>query len=767
MINSNLFDRLTIRARSVLTEFGDVNSARSADVVASIVDKGGLGSYLVLTVTKSQNKSNNVVELNKLVKEAFFQAAKLEHVYVGTEHILLAFYKLTNSKIYDKARTELIKLNTFPNSVKAIDKIREKTPVLNSFSSNLNQKVLRNYDKPLVMRDEYDSMVAALLLKDSFGVLLTGENGVGKKTMVELLSHNIVALDIPAGLAGAQVIDFDIMNFMTGLVNRGANIELVLAQLSDELKSMARPILFIRNFQSLFYSTSSGIAVPVFYAMFRSAIEPLGIKIIGTMSNSVYDKLFSENDHIVEGLTVVEISSPDEKTTLNIMQSASESLGAFHNIEIPKNVVKEVYKKAKTIDTSVKFPKKGVELLDHCCTYVLLTKSRVPKSYKEMIDKSFDMINKMELTMEGADYDKASRIRQSINTFDKKLSVFESKIFKHSKRYILTVKDVEDAFVSYREERVLSDDPSELTRLASVGDKIKKRIIGQDEAVSVVSKSLIRSSLGLRSKKRPQGNFLFLGPTGVGKTELAKVLADIYFGDNSLIRLDMSDFSEKHTVARLVGAPPGYVGFGEGGELTTKIASKPDSVVLFDEIEKAHTDVLNILLQIMDEGELRDARGNTFDFSRSVVILTSNLGTEILHQNGIGFEERIDSDEKVEERLKSNLKKIIKPELLNRFDEIVIFKQLKKESQIRILDLLIKDIQASLTAKDVTLKVSGTVKKLLLEKGYSKEYGARALRRTLEKELLDKIAEVLLESKKGSLMLRASVVKDEIIVTKD
>jgi ATP-dependent Clp protease ATP-binding subunit ClpC len=750
----------------LLTEFGDVKSARGEDIIASIVDKGGLGSYLVLTINKPLFKNKISIDLEKLIKEAYFQAAKLEHVYVGTEHILLAFYKLTNSKHYDKARTELIKLNTFPNAVKASDKLKEKTPVLSSFSTNMNQKVLRNFDKPLVLREEYDSLVAALLLKDSFGVLLTGDAGVGKKTMAELLAHNIVALDIPAGLAGAQVIEFDIMNFMTGLVNRGANVELVLAQLSEELKSMARPILFIKNFQNLFFSTSSGLAVPVFYSMFKSSIEPLGIKIIGTMSNTVYDKLYAENDHIIEGLSVVEVGQPDEKTTLKIMQSASESLGSFHNIEIPKNVVKEVYKRAKSIDATVKFPKRGVELLDHCCTFLLLTKSRVPKTYKEMIDKSFDMLSKMELTMEGADYDKAARIRANIGKFDKKLSSLESRLFKQTKKLTLTVEVVEEAFISYKEDRVFTEDPSELSRLATIGEKIKKKIIGQDVAVDVVSKSLVRSSLGLRSKKRPQGNFLFLGPTGVGKTELAKVLADVYFGENSLIRLDMSDFSEKHTVARLVGAPPGYVGFGEGGELTSKIANKPDSVVLFDEIEKAHPDVLNILLQIMDEGELRDARGNSFDFSKSVVVLTSNLGTEILHQTGIGFEERMDSDEKVEERLRANLKKIIKPELLNRFDEVVVFKQLSKESQIRIIDLLIKEIQSSLQAKDIDLKINLEVKKLLLEKGYSKEYGARALRRTLEKELLDRIAEVLLVNKRGDLKLKAYVADGAIIVSK-
>ena len=263
------------------------------------------------------------------------------------------------------------------------------------------------------------------------------------------------------------------------------------------------------------------------------------------------------------------------------------------------------------------------------------------------------------------------------------------------------------------------------------------------------------------------GNFLFLGPTGVGKTELAKVLAEKAFSKPDwlgIIRLDMSDFSEKHNVARLIGAPPGYVGYGEGGELTSKIDNHPSSVVLFDEIEKAHPDVLNILLQIMDEGELSDARGNTFDFSKAVVILTSNLGTEILHNKGIGFEEKEVSDKKIEGRLKENLKKILKPELLNRFDEIIVFKRLTKKDQMNILNLLLLEVIETLNSQNVSLKVKLPVKKHLLQKGYSREYGARALRRTIEKELLDKVAQVLLEKEKRPLKLIVEMKNDQIAV---
>jgi ATP-dependent Clp protease ATP-binding subunit ClpA len=293
--------------------------------------------------------------------------------------------------------------------------------------------------------------------------------------------------------------------------------------------------------------------------------------------------------------------------------------------------------------------------------------------------------------------------------------------------------------------------------LTNLSSRVKKRIIGQDHAVDTVVKSLVRSKLGLRSKKRPMGNFLFLGPTGVGKTELAKVLSEEAFGSRggSLIRLDMSDFAEKHNVSRLVGAPPGYVGYGEGGELTQKIELHPDSVVLFDEIEKAHPDVLNILLQIMEEGELSDAKGNIFDFSRAVIILTSNLGTNLIQDIGIGFDESKIEDSKVEERLKANLKKVIKPELLNRFDEVIVFRKLTLDDQLKILNLLISDIDVTLKRQDVYVKMPLEARKLLLKKGFSDEYGARALRRVLERELLDKIAEILLQTKTRPLNIQA------------
>jgi ATP-dependent Clp protease ATP-binding subunit ClpC len=438
-------------------------------------------------------------------------------------------------------------------------------------------------------------------------------------------------------------------------------------------------------------------------------------------------------------------------------------------VKVSDELLDYVYEKAQKEMKSAKFPQKALDLLDYSCANVIAQRSRIPDSYKEMVDQTFDLAGELDEKLDRGKYEQALKVKKKITSLEKILDKSERRIFSSRRKLKLSKKDVDEVLSQLDFYEYDSPDYKDVSQFGKLAAKIKREIIGQEEAVDLVSKALIRSKLGLRSKKRPLGNFLFLGPTGVGKTELAKVIARTAFNKDNwsgLIRLDMSDFSEKHTVARLVGAPPGYVGYGEGGELTTKIEQHPGSVVLFDEIEKAHPDVLNILLQIMEEGELSDARGNTFDFSKAVVVLTSNTGTEILHNAGIGFENKDVSDKNLDKRLKENLKKILKPELLNRFDEIVVFKRLTKKNLMAIVNLLLKDVLETLELQRVFLKVRLPVKRWLIENGYSKEYGARALRRTIERELLDKVAQVLLASEKRPLYLQAVLEQKKNILIK-
>ena len=759
-----ILERLTQRAKSALLELPKKKKVPSASVVGVIAKVDGMGKMLLRTLPGVNIPKKKSVSLDELLKEAYYQSVKFEHMYVGTEHLLLALLKLTDSADYQRVKLELIKVSVFPNTIKQIDKTR-KTPILDAFGENLNQKTIKNLDKPLIYRDAYESLVASLLLKNTSNVLLLGDPGVGKRTLVELLARNITSLDVPPALAGYQVISFDMLAFMTSLFNKGG-VEVGLSQLTEELRSLNRVIVFIKNFQNAFFTTAMGISVPIFYSMFKSALATTDIKLIATMSPSLYERLLADNEHMVEDFGTIDIVEPEENETKKILESTALYLSEYHNVELSKSVTRLIYKKAKEMETLTdKFPQKGVDLMDHCCTYVILKKSTIPQAYKHMVDQSFDLLSAMDEKIGAGHYDKALKLREQLKKYDVKLTQKEQQIFISQKRLKLTPEDVKEAVSIFKEDRNIEDTSANITKLTSLASKLKAKIIGQDDAVDNVAKSLIRASLGLRSRKRPLGNFLFLGPTGVGKTELAKVLAETYFGDKSLIRLDMSDFAEKHNVARLVGAPPGYVGFGEGGELTSKIENKPDSVVLFDEIEKAHPDVLNILLQIMEEGELVDAKGSAFDFSRSVVILTSNLGTEILHNKEIGFGETQNmSDKTVEGRLRNNLKKILKPELINRFDEVLIFRRLSKEDQTKVLELLIKEVTVTLKQQRVSMGITKEAKETLLKLGHSEEFGARSLRRTLEKELLDKIAEFLLNHTKRPLNLHVSVVNGKITI---
>jgi len=738
-------EKLTERAKEIILKVPEHDSVLSGELLVALNDSSGMSSILLQLFPKLKVNKKVEIDVEAFIKEAYYQALRLEHSYVGTEHLLLSLLKLSSSDSYDNVKTELAKMNIFPNAVKSFEKSK-RTPYLDAFGVNLNHKLFKEMDRPLLARNEYETMVTILLQRNNSNPLLVGEKGVGKNSIVQLLAQNVNYLDVPPPLVGFQVIEFDLLAFMTNAFNKNS-LEMVLGSLVEELRSMERVVLSIKNFQNIFFATSTGFTVPMFYSMFKSSLETANIRYIATMTSSLYDKIVAENEHVLEGMSTIDVPEPREELTKEILRLNAVYLGRFHNVEIPGEVINYVYRKAKDEIKDIRFPQKGLDLLDQACSRVILKNRIVPESYKSLVDKTFLVAQSLDKSLDRGDYKGALRTRSKLRRMEDNLVEEEKNIF-YGGNLRLTTLEVDEALKDYgvEKEKIIVDD--KIGSLANLSKRIKKQIVGQDEAVDTVVKSLIRAKLGLRSKKRPVGNFLFLGPTGVGKTELAKVLAESAFThkDSALIRLDMSDFAEKHTVARLVGAPPGYVGYGEGGELTQKIEVQPESVVLFDEIEKAHPDVMNILLQIMEEGELSDAKGNTFEFSKAIIILTSNLGTEFIHRPGIGFDETIIDDSKLEGRLKDNLKKILKPELINRFDEVIVFKRLSQEEQMRVLELLIKEVTLSLAKQNITLKVSGSVNKVLLNKGYSTEYGARALRRVVEKELLDRIAELLIKS---------------------
>ncbi len=778
-------DRLTDRAKKVLLEAESTAAKRAgkvkknstskkskkvspvvtviaSDVFTALKDSQGVSAKIIATVKDIVFPKAKRIDLDRLVKEAYFQALKFQHTYVGSEHILLALLKMVGSKQIDKVRDEILQLSAFPSNLKNSE-LEAKTPLLSLYGENATYLSYLSTEE-FIYREELNGIISILMQKQNPNPLIVGETGVGKESLIGLLIRRINSLDVPPKLLGYQVLDFDLIQFIASAFNKGINVEQSISLLLEEVKNVGRVILHIKNFQNIFIPTNSGLAVPLIYSLFKSGLGNLGIKVIATMDYTIYEKLSTENASLLSNFSILELNEPSEKQILRVMQSRAKQLEEYHNIKIPPTVVAHAYKKAKAMDVDIKFPQRGIDLLDKACTKLILKESKVPNRYKSLIDETIVLAGKIDTHIESGDYSKALKYRNSLEKIETKLSTDEKVMFLR-KKLTLTTATIDTAV---EEEEISKSMPIPIEDLRSLSVRIKKKIIGQDLAIDVVVKSLIRSKLGLNNKKRPVGNFLFLGPTGVGKTELAKILADEAFGSGSLIRLDMSDFGEKHTVARLVGAPPGYVGFGEGGELTKKIELKPQSVVLFDEVEKAHPEVLNILLQIMEEGQLVDAVGTTFSFNEAIIILTSNLGTEILHRKDIGFENDLKTESNVETRLNANLKKFLKPELLNRFDEIIVFRRLSKQSQNKIIELLINEFKTSLKLKKITLNVTPAAKDYLLAAGYSQEFGARALRRILEKELIDRVAEHMLESDSkdnASLKFEADVHKGKIVIS--
>lgn len=747
-----------------LSEGGDYVPA--LEIYKAIYSSSGLGGIIARQFPKIKIDKDLSINLNSLLKEAYYQASKMEHLYVGTEHLLLALLKIAKHKDFKTVANHLQSSNIFPKAMKMLSDKKENV-ILNSFGSNLNRTAVKKSSKQVVRKAELDKLIAILLKKSNANPLIVGEYGVGKQSLVDSLVESINSLEVPTFLAGYQIYEFDLMAFASSILNKGG-LELSLSALQEELKGLNRAIIYIKNFQNLFISTSSGMGVPLIYPMFKDLLQNSGINFIATLHSSLYEKLAVDNSFILDSFTVLDVNEPSEEETIQILTHEARMLETFHGVRISSEVIKYIYDSAKSLQMDTFFPQKGVDLLDASCAYVLVSENRVPKDYKDLVDQTVILYGKMDKAVSAGTYEQALKIQTKLDSLEKRLLKYEKSMISSQEVEVTNVavdETLRSLNLKKKEHELLDKD-----KLSNLYEQVRKEIIGQDQAVESVVKALIRSGLGLRPGNRPIGNFFFLGPTGVGKTELAKVLAREAFEDDGkshLIRLDMSDFSEKHTVARLVGAPPGYVGYSDGGELTSKIESQPDSVVLFDEIEKAHPDVLNILLQIMEEGELVDAKGNTFEFDKAVIILTSNLGTEILHGREIGFKDSgsTASDSDVEKNLKQNLKKILKPELINRFDEIVVFKRLSKDDQMKILNLLLTKVNEQVREQDVTLHVYRSAKKHLLELGYSQEYGARSLRRVVEKELLDRVAEILLATKKRPIKISIRAHKGKLTAT--
>jgi ATP-dependent Clp protease ATP-binding subunit ClpC len=745
---SIFFTRIDKRAKAIFSSFGEVDQVSLLELLAKITTAGGMGARIIESHKLGHLVTQDVqLSLSQLVEEAFFTAIKLDHTYVGTEHLLLAALAKAGVAGVEDISLEVARLNSLPLLIKSVSDT-VKPAMLNTYAVDLAKKYMFYPKGHFIEREEVHKMFKILLQRTNANILLTGPRGVGKKALVEVLARRISLLDTPVLFAGTYILDFNLQAFVTNLSAVTDTFDMAIKNLSAEVKALGRSIMVIKSLPSMFLnSTPTSSAGAVFTTLVES-LNKANCKLIICLDDEAYAGDVNLQDELFSGFTAVDVSEPSQKVTMEILRLEASKSASYFLVKIPKDVVEYAYKKAKVELKHDTFPQKAVELLDKACALVSYEESKVPVHLRKLVAQHLKASIAVDKAFYAKDYDKAARLTKSLAQIEQRLDGLT--VTSVADLPALTTKDIDRAYDGYKDEEQ-KEYKIATVNLTELEKRLKQKIVGQDKAVEVVARALVRSQMGLRPKTKPVGNFLFLGPTGVGKTELAKVLAQEAFGDNALIRLDMSDFGEKHTVARLVGAPPGYLGYNDGGELTAKISRKPQSVVLFDEAEKAHPEVLNILLQIMEEGELRDMRGETFSFANAVIILTSNLGTEAINKRDIGYGGSAKSQKEIEDRVRQSVKTVLKPELLNRFDEVVTFNQLGKKDSRKILALLLGEVRARLADKELTLELGRGVRTVLLDKGFSTEFGARALRRTVEKELLDRIAGFLLERKAGGV----------------
>lgn len=726
---NNYLNRISKRSQQIIKSFDGRKEIPFTELVLAIRSAGGMGAAIIESHKDIlDEKFNKTLSLNDLVEEAFFSAIRMGHTYVGTEHLLLGGLIKCGYPDVPSVSSDVERSNSLPILLKQV-KGTTKIAYLNAYGADLTRKYIFYPKENFVDREEVSKILKILLQKHGSNVLLLGEEGVDKDGLIDVLARKISYLDVPAYFMGSYVIDFNFQAYLSGTSSFGDAFDTSIKSLATEIEQLGSCIIVIKQMPNML--------MPSLFRTFVETLNRSGAKLI------IYSAADSED--LFYGFTPIAMEEPDQKTIKEILKSEASKLTHYFLIQIPPKIVEYAYNKANKEIKDQIFPQKGILLLDKACALALHRDTVIAKPIRTLMEKHVKLSMKVEDAFIKKDYDAAMKVTQSIKRLEKRVSGTSVASLSNKTR-ILTKDDIDGALKDFKNMSDVAEYKIGTKTLTDLERRIKQKVISQDKAVEVVAKALVRAQMGLRPKNKPIGNFLFLGPTGVGKTELAKVLAQEAFGDDSLIRLDMSDFSEKHTVARLVGSPPGYVGYGEGGELTTKISQKPQSVVLFDEIEKAHPEVLNILLQITEEGQLTDMRGESFDFSKAVVVLTSNLGTDTIHKRGIGYGGGDKSQKEVEDRVVQSVKSFLKPELLNRFDEIVIFRQLDKSDSRTILNLMLKEVYSNLAARGIKLKVGKDVKEHLLEKGFSKEFGARSLRRTVEKELLDRLAGHMLES---------------------
>jgi ATP-dependent Clp protease ATP-binding subunit ClpC len=699
----------------------------------------------------------------KVLELSLREALQLGHNYIGTEHILLGLIRegegvaaqvlVKLGADLGRVRQQVIQLlSGYSGSKEPAGAGGAETPqgslVLDQFGRNLTQLARENKLDPVIGREkEIERVMQVLSRRTKNNPVLIGEPGVGKTAIVEGLSQSIVKGEVPETITGKQLYTLDLGALVAGSRYRG-DFEERLKKVLKEIKTRGDIILFIDELHTLVGAGAAEGAIDA-----ASILKPMlargELQTIGATTLDEYRKHLEKDAALERRFQPIKVPEPTVAHTIDILKGLKDRYEAHHRVHITDQGIVAAANLADRYISDRFLPDKAIDLIDEAGSRLRIRRMSAPPDYKELEESIADVRRKKEDAIEAQDFETAARFRDEEKRFSAERAEKETEWQEAEGSAFAEVNEEEIAEVlsSWTGIPVTSLTEEETAKLLRMEDELHKRIVGQQDAIGAVSRSIRRTRAGLKDPKRPAGSFIFLGPSGVGKTETAKALAEFLFGDeDALIQLDMSEYMEKHTVSRLVGSPPGYVGYEEGGQLTEAVRRRPYSVVLLDEIEKAHPDVFNTLLQILEDGRLTDAQGKTVDFKNCVIIMTSNLGTQNLRKPAMGFGQASSelTYEKMKERVVEELKKGFRPEFLNRIDEVIVFHELDTAEIKAIVDMMMKRVAEQLESQDVSIELTEASKTHLAKVGYDPALGARPLRRAIQKYVEDPLSEKIL-----------------------
>ena len=731
-------------------------------------------------------------KLNTLLEQAEKEADRLRNEKIGTEHILLAILKSEDTLAIKLLNSMAVNLKkTFVDTLVALgmdmtqakrelgalsspkNKKKSSFPTLEQYSRDLTEAAREDRLDPVVGRNaEVERVMQILCRRMKNNPCLVGEPGVGKTAVVEGLAQMIASGTVPEILADKRILSLDLSGMVAGSKYRG-EFEERIKRVIAEVRAAGNVILFVDELHTLIGAGGAEGAMDASNIL-KPALSRGEVQMIGATTRTEYRKYIEKDAALERRFQPVYVEEPTREETIAILQGLRSKYEEHHGVTISDDALEAATDYAIRYINDRFLPDKAIDLIDEAASRKKLGIFAGNKTAKKAEETRHNLEEALEAALAEGDIEAAQALKKDLDKTDKKIEKTKHNMReKEQEQMLVTEEDVADVVSVWTKIPVSKITQTESQRLLKLEEILHKRVVGQNEAVETVAKAIRRGRVGLKDPKRPIGSFLFLGPTGVGKTELSKALAEAMFGnENAIIRVDMSEYMEKHSVSKMIGSPPGYVGFEEGGQLSEQVRKNPYSVILFDEIEKAHPDVFNVLLQVLDDGRITDSQGRTVDFKNTIIIMTSNAGAQrIVDPKKLGFS-NVENAESEHKDMKNNvmeeIKRMFKPEFLNRIDDIIVFRALSKEDVKGIAALMLKELKNRLAKQmDITLTYGDTVKNFIFEKGYDKKYGARPLKRAIQNNIEDSLAEEILSGKiQASDKVSMTVVDGKVVFTK-